>query len=77
MATGNSNFGSRVSVLKLGTECAGLSLLVAVLAVAGAHAGGWLADAEGSAVGLAAGLFVGLVGQAFGVEAIAGRQMPK
>ncbi|MGC4117752.1 MAG: hypothetical protein QM765_24990 [Myxococcales bacterium] len=74
MATGNLNLHGGMSVLKLGGECVGLNLLVAALAVGGAQAGMWLADADGSAVGLAAGLFVGLVGQAFGVEAIAGRQ---
>ncbi|HEY3444973.1 MAG TPA: hypothetical protein VGK67_01365 [Myxococcales bacterium] len=74
MATRNLKLDGSLSLLKLGGECAGLNLLVAVLAVAGAQVGTWLADVEGSGVGLAAGLFVGLVGQAFGVEAIAARQ---
>jgi len=72
MVTTNVNGGA--SLLKLGGECAGLNLMVAGLAVVGTQLGSWLADADGSGIGLLAGLVVGLIGHTVGSGMLADRQ---
>ena len=60
-----------MSLLKIGLECAGLNLMVAALAAAGAELGMWIAGAGGGGIGLATGLAVGLASHAAGSGRIA------
>jgi len=66
--------GHEISLLKLALECAGLNLLTAGLAAVGTELGLWLAGADGSGIGLAAGLVVGLAGHRAGSQRIADAQ---
>jgi len=59
------------SVFKVGLECAGLNLLVVLLAAGGAELGSWAADSDGSGIGLVVGLAVGMLSHSAGAGRIA------